>query len=411
MRFPRGRQCQSGSKSRRSPGGRRFQDDDLSRPHARRSRIRENPATQIACDLTQREDCGARPRGRPQLPLALVSDVSHREPIACPAGPDGHQWPRATASLDIEPRALRRCLCDLSTEPAMPGTGPFRQIAPKRGKNALAAATHAARAPTLRPDRRLSRRSASCLSRSDARRRSRKMQPTNVETPSVDAGKTADRPEGHNSAIVAISAGAGILILGVVLLSVRASHGANRVSLEAAPRPVTVVPARSDPYRETRTYVGAVEPWVEASVGPQYISAYVATVLVRPGDTVKRGEVLATLDCSNPNAATRAVEMQARAADARVRAASDEADPFYYDARRGVRRAQRGGAEDRGEHDRSRPAPRDEGERRQDVPRRSATASCAPRSTARSEHGASTRGRLCTPGPQSCRSSIATRCE
>ncbi len=75
------------------------------------------------------------------------------------------------------------------------------------------------------------------------------MQPTNVETPSVDAAKPADRREGHNSAIVAISAGAGTLILGVVLLSVRASRGANRVPLEAAPRPVTVVPARSDPYR------------------------------------------------------------------------------------------------------------------------------------------------------------------
>jgi RND family efflux transporter MFP subunit len=91
---------------------------------------------------------------------------------------------------------------------------------------------------------------------------------------------------------------------------------------------VTVVPARNAPYQGTRTYVGAVEPWVEANVGPQYISAYVSTVAVRPGDTVKRGQILATLDCSNPNAATRAVEMQARAADARVRAASDEAARF-----------------------------------------------------------------------------------
>jgi membrane fusion protein, multidrug efflux system len=122
-----------------------------------------------------------------------------------------------------------------------------------------------------------------------------------------------------------ISAGAGVLILGVVVLSVHASHGVNRVPLEASPRLVTVVPARSMPYRDTRTYVGAVEPWVEASVGPQYISAYVTTVLVRPGDAVKQGHILATLDCSNPNAATRAVQMQARAADARVRAAADEA--------------------------------------------------------------------------------------
>jgi len=114
-------------------------------------------------------------------------------------------------------------------------------------------------------------------------------------------------------------------MLGVVLLSVHAAHGENHVPLEAAPRPVTVVSALASSFRDTRTYVGAVEPWVEASIGPQYISAYVATVLVRPGATVKRGEILATLDCSHPNATIRAVEMQARAADARVRAAADEA--------------------------------------------------------------------------------------
>ncbi len=90
-----------------------------------------------------------------------------------------------------------------------------------------------------------------------------------------------------------------------------------------------------------------MEPWVEASVGPQYISAYVATVLVRPGDTVKRGQVLATLDCSNPNAATRAVEMQARAADARRARGVGRGGARRDDARRRLRRAERGGAEDR----------------------------------------------------------------
>ena len=155
-------------------------------------------------------------------------------------------------------------------------------------------------------------------------KRSIAVQPTNVEIPSPIAAKAGDHPVGHTLAIVAISAGAAVLILGVVLLSVRASHDVNRVPLEADPRPVTVVPAQSMPYRDTRTYVGAVEPWIEASVGPQYISAYVSTVLVRPGDTVKRGQILATLDCSNPNASTRAVQMHARAADARVRAAADE---------------------------------------------------------------------------------------
>jgi RND family efflux transporter MFP subunit len=152
------------------------------------------------------------------------------------------------------------------------------------------------------------------------------VQPTKVEISPPGSAKAGPRAAGP--AIVAISAAGGALTIGVVLLSVRASHHVNRIPLESAARPVTVVAAQSAPYQDTRTYVGAMEPWVEASVGPQYISAYVATVVVRPGDTVKRGQIVATLDCSNPNAATRAVEMQARAADARGRAASDEAARF-----------------------------------------------------------------------------------
>ncbi len=122
---------------------------------------------------------------------------------------------------------------------------------------------------------------------------------------------------------IGLSALAAIAV--VMALSLRAAHRMNRVALDAAPRPVTAVPAASDIYRDSRTFVGAVAPWVEAKVGPQYISAYVQTVLVRPGAVVKQGEVLATLDCSNPRAATRAVEMKGRALEASAQAAQDEA--------------------------------------------------------------------------------------
>jgi len=129
----------------------------------------------------------------------------------------------------------------------------------------------------------------------------------------------------HTREILIVAGGTVALILCVVLLSVRAAHGVNRIPLATALRPVTVVAAQEAPYVRSRMYVGAIEPWVEASVGPQYISGYVETVLVRPGAVVARGDVLATLDCSNPNAATRAVEMRARAVDAQMRAAGDEA--------------------------------------------------------------------------------------
>jgi RND family efflux transporter MFP subunit len=54
------------------------------------------------------------------------------------------------------------------------------------------------------------------------------------------------------------------------------------------------------------------------------VSAYVDTVLVRPGANVKRSEVLATLDCRNASASSLAVEAEAHAIDARQRAVAHE---------------------------------------------------------------------------------------
>jgi RND family efflux transporter MFP subunit len=79
------------------------------------------------------------------------------------------------------------------------------------------------------------------------------------------------------------------------------------------PKPVSVVKARASQFRAQRSYVGATAAWNQASVGPQFISAYVGTVLVRPGASVKRGEVLATLDCRNASAASKEISARARA--------------------------------------------------------------------------------------------------
>jgi membrane fusion protein, multidrug efflux system len=95
--------------------------------------------------------------------------------------------------------------------------------------------------------------------------------------------------------------------------------------MSAAPKPVTVVSAQDVKFRASRSYVGTLRPWIEAQVGPQFISAYVDTVLVRPGAVVKRGEVLATLDCRNASASSQAVAAEARAIDARQKAFADEA--------------------------------------------------------------------------------------
>ena len=118
----------------------------------------------------------------------------------------------------------------------------------------------------------------------------------------------------------AIAGAVFVLIIVGFFLVRRADHRVNRVALGAAPRPVTIVKATSSPFRDSRSYVGAVDAWVEASLGPQYISAYVDTVIVRPGAVVTHGQVLATLDCSHPSAASRAIAMQARALSEHQRA-------------------------------------------------------------------------------------------
>jgi RND family efflux transporter MFP subunit len=68
-----------------------------------------------------------------------------------------------------------------------------------------------------------------------------------------------------------------------------------------------------------------MQPWVAAKIGPQFVSAYLGAVLVRPGASVRRGEVLATLDCRESSAATREIAARAKALEERQVAAEHEA--------------------------------------------------------------------------------------
>jgi membrane fusion protein (multidrug efflux system) len=124
--------------------------------------------------------------------------------------------------------------------------------------------------------------------------------------------------------MIMLGALGGMLGVGAFLY-MRAAGGRNQVALADAPKHVTTVAAVASPFQPRRRYVGTVAPWVQAKVGPQMVSAYVDTVLVRPGVAVKRGEVIATLDCRSSSATSRAVAAQARALDAMRGAASKEA--------------------------------------------------------------------------------------
>jgi membrane fusion protein (multidrug efflux system) len=116
----------------------------------------------------------------------------------------------------------------------------------------------------------------------------------------------------------------GVLLLGGLLYWRAVAHN-NHVALADAPKGVTVERAVSAQYQPSRRYVGTMAPWIQAQVGPQLVSAYVDTVLVRPGAVVKRNQVLATLDCRNVSASQKSVAMQARAVEAMQAALAKQA--------------------------------------------------------------------------------------
>ncbi|HEX4454958.1 MAG TPA: efflux RND transporter periplasmic adaptor subunit [Kofleriaceae bacterium] len=140
----------------------------------------------------------------------------------------------------------------------------------------------------------------------------------------TDEPQPASTPRDRRHIAAAIAAGALVIIAGGFLLVHHAEGRVNHTPMAEA-RPVTVVAARRGAFRDSRTYVGTVAAWQEANVGPQYISAYVTNVTVRPGATVTRDEVLATLDCSHPNAQSRAAQAAARAVSEHQKATADEA--------------------------------------------------------------------------------------
>jgi RND family efflux transporter MFP subunit len=146
-----------------------------------------------------------------------------------------------------------------------------------------------------------------------------------MSAPATDRGVGADRPRGARRLAAALVAGAVTSLAVGGFLVLRAEARTNKVALAASPRPVSYVRAGEAQYRSSRSYVGTLRSWVEANVGPQLVSAYVDTVLVRPGARVKRGDVLATLDCRNASTASSAIAMEARAIEARQKAIEDEA--------------------------------------------------------------------------------------
>ena len=123
-----------------------------------------------------------------------------------------------------------------------------------------------------------------------------------------------------------ILVGVAIVLVAMVGMYLRAESRTNHVALASTPKRVSVLKAKRTTFRPLRSYIGTTAAWNAARVGPQYVSAYVGTVLVRPGAVVKRGEVLATLDCLNASAATKEIAARAHAIEERQAAIQHEAE-------------------------------------------------------------------------------------
>jgi len=123
----------------------------------------------------------------------------------------------------------------------------------------------------------------------------------------------------------AIAAGVVVIVALCLWMYHHAASKVNKVALDSQPKPVTVVEARATTFRKSKRYVATIEPWLRAEVGPQLVSAYVDTVIYRPGAFVEKGDVLATLDCKTASAQSQAVAMQAKALEEEEVAIAKEA--------------------------------------------------------------------------------------
>lgn len=156
------------------------------------------------------------------------------------------------------------------------------------------------------------------------------LQPTSIDDHARERAQHGDvAPIGDQSGAgagggrvrVVVLAGVSVVIAAMIGLYLRAAARTNHVALSQAAKPVAVVKATASTFRPVHTYIGTTGAWDGARVGPQYVAAYVSTVLVRPGAVVKRGEVLATLDCRNSSAESKAIAAKAKAIEERQLAA------------------------------------------------------------------------------------------
>ena len=147
-----------------------------------------------------------------------------------------------------------------------------------------------------------------------------------------------DAPAAARSSRLGLAMGAGtaaVVILGLGLLY-RSEHREHPPLLAAEPKAVSTAPLEEAQFRALHRYVGTLLPWQEAKIGPQFLSAYVTEVKVRPGDVVSRGQVLAVLEPERAKAQNASTKSQVAGIEARMAALDKEAERIQGLRKKGI---------------------------------------------------------------------------
>jgi len=157
-----------------------------------------------------------------------------------------------------------------------------------------------------------------------------------AETIAGTPPSTAPAPRGAFRVYAAVGAGTALLVLASLGLWMRSERSTRTTAIAGDPKGVTFVVAAAAEFRPEHRYVGSLQPWNEAKLGPQFNSAYVTEVRVRPGDAVRQGQVLALLQPERANAQNEATKMQAQAIEAKLAAIQHESERIVGLMKKGI---------------------------------------------------------------------------
>jgi len=154
------------------------------------------------------------------------------------------------------------------------------------------------------------------------------------QAPAFESEEKTPRPAPRVARAIALGVVGCALVGGLLLL--RQIRNQRSPSLAQQSKGVGTIQVQAASYRASSRYIGSLLPWNEAKVGPQFISAYITQINVRPGDIVHKGQVLALLEPEKARTRSDASAMQVKAFEAREEYLRKESDRIRGLLKKGI---------------------------------------------------------------------------